>query len=298
MRAPILTLSDTAAVPRVRGARRLVRALRVIHPFPTLLNVAATAALAFVAADGAPDALTLATMLLVMLCAQSAIGVTNDYCDRGLDAASKPWKPIVAGVVRPRDALILAGLLIVAAAGLAATLGPGSLGLAMLGMGCGLAYDVRLKRTAWSALPFMVAIPVLPAWAWLTLGAWEAVLWWLLPLGALIGLALHLANTLPDIDTDASYGIAGLGHRLGARKSMLAAWASFGAALVLSGAIAPVVSYDVRIYATTASLGVLCLVASAGAFLLRRDSFALQFGFGVLGAGSAALAVGWLAAVS
>ena len=60
MRAPILTLSDTAAVPRARGARRLVRALRVIHPFPTLLNVAATAALAFVAADGAPDARTLA----------------------------------------------------------------------------------------------------------------------------------------------------------------------------------------------------------------------------------------------
>ena len=150
-------------------------------------------------------------MLLVMLCAQSAIGVTNDYCDRDLDAASKPWKPIVAGVVRPRDALILAGLLIVAAAALAATLGLGSFGLAMLGMGCGLAYDVRLKRTIWSALPFMVAIPVLPAWVWLTLGAWEAVLWWLLPLGALIGLALHLANTLPDIDADAAYGIARAG---------------------------------------------------------------------------------------
>ncbi len=298
MRAPILTLSDTAAVPRARGARRLARALRVIHPFPTLLNAAATAALAFVAAAGVPDALTLASMLLVMLCAQSAIGATNDYCDRDLDAASKPWKPIVAGVVRPRGALILAGLLIVAAAALAATLGPGSFVLAMLGLGCGLAYDVRLKRTIWSALPFMVAIPVLPAWVWLTLGAWQVVLWWLLPLGALIGLSLHLANTLPDIDADASYGIAGLGHRLGARNSMFAAWASFGAALVLSGAIAPLVEYDARIYAATASLGVVCLAASAGAFLWRRDSSALQFGFGVLGAGSAALAVGWLAAVS
>ena len=297
MHGPVMVLTDAAAIPQARGARRLLRALRIIHPFPTLLNVAATAALAFVAAGGAPDAGTLATMLLVMLCAQSAIGVTNDYCDRDLDAASKPRKPIVAGIVRPRDALGLAALLIVAAAVLAATLGPGSFGLAMLGMGCGLAYDVRLKRTICSALPFMAAIPVLPAWVWLTLDAWQAALWWLLPLGALIGLALHLANTLPDIDADASYGIAGLAHRLGARRSMFAAWASFGAALALSGAIAPLVAYDVRIYAATASLGALCLAASAGAFLWRRDSFALQFGFGVLGAGSAALAVGWLAAV-
>ncbi|MBI5284784.1 MAG: UbiA family prenyltransferase [Chloroflexi bacterium] len=297
MSARTTVLADVAAITRPRRARTLMRALRIIHPFPTLLNVAATAALAFVAAGGAPDAGTLATMLLVMLCAQSAIGVTNDYCDRGLDAASKPWKPIVAGVVQARDAVILAGALVVAAAALAATLGPGSFGLAMLGMGCGLAYDVRLKRTVWSALPFMVAIPVLPAWVWLTLGGWQTALWWLLPLGALIGLALHLANTLPDIDADASYGIAGLGHRLGARGSMSVAWASFGAALALSGAIAPLVAYDIRIYAATASLGALCLAASAGAFALRRDSFALQLGFGVLGAGSAALAVGWLAAV-
>jgi len=298
MRSPGLALTQATTVPPPRGAARLLRAARITHPFPTLLNVAATAALAFVAAHGAPDARLLATMLLVMLFAQSAIGVTNDLFDRDLDAQTKPWKPIVAGLVSPRAAALIAGVLIVAASTLASTLGPGGFALAVLGMSCGLAYDVRLKRTIFSAVPFMIAIPVLPLWVWLVLGEWEAALWWLLPLGALIGLALHLANTLPDIDDDAAHGVAGLAHRLGPRGSMFVGWASFGSALALSAAIAPLVGYDLRIYVPTASFGALSLAASIAIYAIRRDGFALQAGFGALGIGSALLAAGWLAAVT
>ena len=50
----------------------------------------------------------LARMLLVMLCAQSAIGVTNDIFDRELDAAAKPWKPLAVGLVSRRAARSLA----------------------------------------------------------------------------------------------------------------------------------------------------------------------------------------------
>jgi 4-hydroxybenzoate polyprenyltransferase len=186
----------------------------------------------------------------------------------------------------PAAAWCIALALVAAACALASTLGVAGFALAVLGMSCGLAYDVRLKRTPLSALPFMIAIPVLPLWVWATLGEWQAVLWWLLPLGALIGLALHLANTLPDIDSDAAHGVAGLAHRLGARGSMVAGWASFGAALALSAVIVPVAGYDLRIYAPTAAFGVLCLGASIGLYAVRRDGFALQFGFGALGFGS------------
>jgi 4-hydroxybenzoate polyprenyltransferase len=298
MRAPGLALANASTTPPPRGWARLLRMVRIIHPFPTLLNVAATAALAFVAAGGAPDVRLLVTMLLVMLLAQSAIGVTNDLFDRELDAQAKPWKPIVAGLVSPNAATITAVALASAALALAATLGPGGFALAVLGMSCGLAYDVRLKRTTFSAVPFMIAIPVLPLWVWLVLGEWEPALWWLLPLGALVGLALHLANTLPDIDDDAAYGVAGLAHRLGPRGSMLLGWASFGVALALSAAIAPFVDYDVRMYVPTASFGVLCLAASIAIYVIRRDGSALQAGFGALGIGSAVLAAGWLAAVT
>ena len=286
--------------PAARGAavRRFLRALRIVHPFPTLLNVAATGALAFVAAGGAPPPGLLARLLLVMLLAQCAIGVTNDCCDRDLDAATKPWKPIPAGLVRPATAGAQAVALAAAACALAATLGAGGLALAALGLSCGLAYDLWLKRTPFSAVPFMVAIPTLPLWVWTVLGEWRPALWWLLPLGAPIGLALHLANTLPDIDADASQGVRGLAHRLGAARSMAAGWAAFGGALVLSAAIAPLVNYDLALYVPAALAGTACLAASVLAYALRRDAFALQFGFGLLGAGSAVVAVGWLASVS
>ncbi len=209
MARPDLITQGTASPPSRLPA--VVRAARVVHPFPTLLNVVATAGLACVAARGAPDAPTLARMLVVMLCAQCAIGVTNDYFDRDLDAATKPWKPVAAGLVSARAAVALALAFIAAAVALAATLGAGGFALAMAGMACGLAYDVRLKRTFLSAVPYMIAIPVLPLWVWLTLGSWQPVLWWLLPLGALIGLALHLANTLPDLASDAAHGVVGPG---------------------------------------------------------------------------------------
>jgi 4-hydroxybenzoate polyprenyltransferase len=277
--------------------RRMFRAARIIHPFPTLLNVTATAALACVAVRGVPAAGVLARMLVLMLCVQSAIGITNDCFDRGLDAVTKPWKPIAAGLVSPAVAAVVAVGLTVVSAAIALTLGLGSFALVMLGLACGLAYDARLKRTLFSAVPYMVAIPTLPLWVWLTLGEWEDALWWLLPLGALIGFALHLANTLPDIDGDRAQGVSGFAHRLGARRSMYAGWASFGAALGLSTLLAPFLAYDLRVYLPAAAVGVACLAASVGLYLLRRDAASLQFGFGALGVGAAVLAAGWLGAV-
>ena len=144
--------------------------------------------------------------------------------------------------------------------------------LAMLGMSCGLAYDVWLKRSILSAVPFMIAIPTLPLWVWATLGEWQQELLWLIPLGALIGLSLHLANTLPDIDDDRAHGVEGLAHRLGARGSMLVAWCAFAAALALSLAIAPLVGYEPRVYGVTLAIGAVCLAASGAVFARGRGA--------------------------
>jgi 4-hydroxybenzoate polyprenyltransferase len=285
-------------VPAPGRLRRWLRGARIIHPFPTLLNVGATLGLALDASRGVPGGSVLTRMLLVMLLAQSAIGVANDVFDEELDRATKPWKPVAAGIITSQSALVLAAALIAVCAGLAATLGPASFGLAMLGLACGLAYDARLKRTVLSAVPYMVAIPALPLWVWATLGAWEPVLWWLFPVGALIGVALHLQNTLADIDADAAHGVIGLAHRLGPRRSMYVAWAAFGAALAWTLVLAPFVPYELRWYAPTAAAAALMLAMSVGAHALRRDAAALQVGFGLLGIASAVLAVGWLAAVT
>jgi 4-hydroxybenzoate polyprenyltransferase len=276
---------------------RLLRTARIIHPFPTLLNVAATGVLAFVAVGGRPDAGVVARMLVLMFCTQSAIGIVNDYFDRDLDAVTKPWKPVAAGLVSPSAALVLAGVLILISIGIGVTLGPASLALVSLGLASGLIYDARLKRSLLSPLPYMVGITTLPLWVWVTLGEWDDALWWLLPLGSLIGFALHLANTVPDIDDDAAHGVLGLAHRLGAQRSLCAGWAAFGGALALSALLIALLDYDLRVYVPAVAAGAACLGASMMLYFRRHDAWSLQFGFGALGVGAAILAAGWLAAV-
>jgi len=286
------------APPSANAVDRAIRTARLIHPFPTLLNVGATGGLACIAVRGMPEASILVRLMLVMLFAQSAIGAANDVIDRELDAATKVWKPVASGVVPARVASMLAVSLAAGALALAATLGVGSAALAALGLGCGLAYDIRLKRTPLSALPYMVAIPTLPAWVWVTLDRWQPELWWLLPLGSLIGVALHMANTLPDLEGDRAAGVKGLPHRLGLGRSLSLAWAAFAAALVLSLVLAPLLRYDWRWYAPALALGCGALAGSGLAFALRREPWSLQFGWGALSLASVALAAGWLGTVT
>lgn len=284
-------------VPAERRRGGLMRAARVVHPFPTLLNVAATAALAFVASDGLPPAAPLAVMLAAMLLIQCAIGAANDAVDRELDARTKPWKPVPSGVVSARAASVLAAACGVGGLALSAVLGVDSMALAAVGLACGLSYDLWLKRTILSPIAFMLAIPVLPLWVWLSLDRWEPVLWWLLPLGALIGLSLHLANTAPDIESDALHGVRGFAHRLGTERALLAAWVSFALALTVAAVLAPFVDPKAGLYLLTLGLGLACAVASL-AFILRRSDVALRIGFVTVALGSVAVAAGWLAAVT
>ena len=59
-------------------ALRYLRAARIIHPFPVALNVAATAALAGIAAGGVPPAFDLARLMVAMFCVQVVLGGVRD----------------------------------------------------------------------------------------------------------------------------------------------------------------------------------------------------------------------------
>lgn len=279
------------------SARRVLLATRVIHPFPTALNVGATLGLAVIAFDSLPPWATLARLGAAMLCVQAAIGAANDYCDRDLDAITKPWKPIVRGAIEPRTALVLAAGFAVAAGTLAATFGLESLLVGAVGLAAGLAYDVRLKRSVLSALPFMVALPLLPIWVWLSLDRWQPELLWLLPFAPLAGLAVHLSNTLPDLEADARAGVRGLAHVLGAQRSIALAWGSFALALVLSFALGPALRYDWQAFLVGALPAAGLFAAALASYLVRPGLPALQLGFGLISLATAALAAGWLAAV-
>jgi len=277
------------------GFDRAIGVARVIHPFPTLANVLATALFAVVAVRGAPDGGRLARLLVVMFCVQCAIGAANDAVDVELDRRSKPWKPIVAGALNRTAAWIIAAGAVASGCLLALTLGAGGWALAMAGLACGLAYDLGLKRTPWSVVAYVAALPLLPLWVWTSLGRFSPPLLWEYPLGALLGVSLYLGNTAPDVASDTAAGVHGLAHRLGERGAVLGSRLALALALVAGLILAPLADYRTGIVAGGAAAALLALGGAIGV-ARRGDAAALRRAWGLLIAGSLAFGLAWLAA--
>jgi 4-hydroxybenzoate polyprenyltransferase len=104
----------------------------------------------------------------------------------------------------------------------------------------GWAYNLGLKSTVWSWLPYAVAFGGLTVFVALVGGALPP--WWWPVGGALLGVGAHLLNVLPDLDDDAATGVRGLPHRLGRRWIAPVATAVLVAAtvVVLVGGSPPV----------------------------------------------------------
>ncbi len=192
--------------------------LGILHPFPSILVAAVVAALASLA-GGTP--MTIATLALAMLGFQASIGATNDLADLPRDRASDTRKPLPAGQVTDRQARVVAvgggslGLL------LSATLGVGVLLVGLAGYLCGIGYDLWLRRRGLAWVAYVAACPLVLMYAWLG-AAGELPPGWplLLPLAAAVGPALHLSNSMIDIDTDEVDPAGGLASRLGRRRSL------------------------------------------------------------------------------
>jgi 4-hydroxybenzoate polyprenyltransferase len=162
---------------------------------------------------------------------QLSIGWSNDYLDAERDrAALRSDKPVATGALMARVAGIAALIALALTLALSAALGwPG--GAAALGTVLSAwAYNLGLKRTVVSWLPYAVSFGLLPAIATLSASPprWPAA--WAMTAGALLGVAAHLANVLPDLRDDVATGIRGLPHRIGARATALTAAAALLAA--------------------------------------------------------------------
>jgi 4-hydroxybenzoate polyprenyltransferase len=197
-----------------------ITALRVIHPLPCAINALLVTALAMVA--GAPGSVAV-VLGSAMLAFQASIGAVNDVSDADRDRIAKPWKPIPAGRVSARTATLLAVVSGCLGLVISAAFGPMVLILGAVGLACGLAYDIVLGQRGLGWICYMVAFPTLLAWTWLA-AAGELPPGWplLLPLAALAGPAIHLANSLVDVEMDASVGATSLATRLGRRRALLA----------------------------------------------------------------------------
>ena len=197
--------------------RTLRALLRLTHPLPTLLNAVAAAALATVA--GAPPSVA-ALVALTMLGVHTFIGATNDYIDRDRDAG-RPEKPLARGQLPPRAALLMAAAGLTTGLTAAAQVSRLTLGLAALGALVGFTYNVWLKRTALSWLPFAVGVSIIPAFAWSTVSSVLPAPILTLSLVALPGgAALALQNSLADRALDAERGMRSAAVRLGEARAL------------------------------------------------------------------------------
>lgn len=220
--------------PLYAGAMRATSALlRSSHPIPAA-GVTLIAVLLGIAVG--LDPLRVALLGTVYAFNQLSIGFSNDWIDAERDRATgRKDKPIARGEISARTVRTAAFVAAALALVLSLSLGIPFAVAHALSLAAGWAYNAGLKSAVLSPLPYVVAFGLLPAHATLALPVpvWPA--WWAVLAGALLGIAAHVANVLPDLDDDAATGVRGLPHRLGTLGAALLAGASLaGAAIAIA----------------------------------------------------------------
>lgn len=209
----------------------VVALLGSTHPGPTI--VVTSLAVVLGASSGLPIG-RLVLLAIAVLLGQASIGFANDWLDAGRDrAVGRTDKPVAQGLVSVSAvraaAVVCALLMLVPSFALGAAAGAAHLAL----VASGWAYDLGLKRTPISVVPFVVSFGLLPAVATLAASPPAAPAVWAVAVGGVFGVAIHFTNVLPDLDDDARTGIAGLPHRLGRTISGVTAFAALAVAAVL-----------------------------------------------------------------
>jgi 4-hydroxybenzoate polyprenyltransferase len=173
---------------------------------------------------------------LAALSGQLTVGWCNDLVDRDRDRRSgrrdKPLATGALGAPTVRAATVVA-LAVTVAASLSLGLRAGALHLGLVATGW--AYNLGLKRTLLSWLPYAVCFGSLPVVVSLAARG-DAGPAWTIVAGALLGTGAHLVNAVPDLEDDRRTGVVGLPHRLGARRSI-----DLATGLLLAGTVVTVV---------------------------------------------------------
>jgi 4-hydroxybenzoate polyprenyltransferase len=211
-------------------ANKVTALLLASHPGPTAV-VTIIAIVLGVGLGYSPG--RLAILAVAILLGQLSIGWSNDWLDAARDAAvHRRDKPAASGAVSVPTVRTAAFAALVAAILVTLVLGPLAVIVHTIAIAGGWAYNLGLKSTVVSFVPFAISFGLLPAIATLGLEPPRFAAPWVLAAGALLGVAAHVTNVLPDLADDDSTGIRGLPHRLGAIPSGLLAFACLALATI------------------------------------------------------------------
>jgi 4-hydroxybenzoate polyprenyltransferase len=269
--------------------------IQASHPFPVVMVVGLTLAIGLVSTRGLElDRWRFLLVGAAMLFSQLSIGWHNDYVDREVDRRHQPGKPVAGGRVRPRTLALLSPAALALSLLLAATLGWLPLLIFTLGSACGFAYNLGIKDTRLSPVPYLLAFALLPPYVWTGLDAWRAEFLGLYLVGAPLVLAVHVANTLPDVESDRAAGRMGIVARLGRGNSL----ALLALCLVASVAFALVFALVVSCSRPALLVGVTATCAALAALAgLTYAAGVDRRGFMLVALAAALFASGWLASV-
>lgn len=242
---------------------RLGVVLGAAHIGPTLVVTLVTVTLAAVSGL---EPLRVAIIGIMMLANQLSIGWSNDAIDarRDLEAA-RTDKPVVRGEVRARTILTLAVIAAVIALLTSLLLGTALAAVHLVALASGWAYNLGLKRTIAATACYMLSFGLLPVIVTLAREDPRPATWWAIAMGALLGLAAHFANVLPDLDDDRRHGIRSLPHRLGARLAGAVALVALAITGVL-GVLGPDEIAPLSLVGAIATVGLLV----AGSVVIAR----------------------------
>ena len=217
--------------------------MRLHRPIGILLLLWPTLWALWIAGQGRPDLKVLIVFVLGVVLMRSAGCVINDYADRDFDPHVERTRerPIAAGRVSPREALVLFVILCVAAFGLVLFMNPLTIALSAVAVLLGASYPFTKRYTHLPQLYLGVAfgwsIPM--AFAAQT-GAVPPLAWVLFAANVLWVIAYDTAYAMVDRDDDLRIGIKSTAILFGTYDRLMVGLSHTAALglLVLIGAVA------------------------------------------------------------
>jgi 4-hydroxybenzoate polyprenyltransferase len=208
--------------------------IKSCHPQP---SIAVTAFVTVLAVGAGVSAARCVILALAVLCGQLSVGCGNDVLDRERDRLiGRSDKPVARGEIDVRVVAGAAAVALTLCVPLSLLLGlkPGVAHL--VAVGSAWSYNLGVKSTVWSAVPYAVSFGLAPVVVWWTVPATPPL--WVVAAGALLGVGAHGTNVLPDLTDDAATGVRGLPQRLGPTWTRVLTAGCLGLAVLIL-AVAP-----------------------------------------------------------
>jgi 4-hydroxybenzoate polyprenyltransferase len=242
----------------------VIALIRCTHPIPCLAVSSFAGLIAFAHSSSLASSLSIFAVVLLQ---QISVGLSNDWLDYKRDlAAGRMDKPAANGIV----SLSTLRALSLFSAGLAQLLAfffsPVAAAVMFLMLLSGWVYNLGMKTNWSSAIPYAVGFGALPVFA---AAADPNAYWpptWIVAVAALLGIAAHFANALPDREADQLTGVKALPHILGQRISALVIAGSAMLATVITVTQATGLSAEM---ATGSLLVMVLLLGSASLLTLK-----------------------------